>query len=105
MPLVIVDFLQISSSAKIDLQHLWRDNDGSRHRPKYEVKTGYICLIMGDLGGGVGKTCYCSFVTNVNPRMLDEEDDHDFGENQNPITVQLHISETISRMVIISCYF
>ena len=27
--------------------------------------------------------------------MLDEEDDHDFGENQNPITVQLHIGESI----------
>ena len=50
---------------------------------------------MGDLGGGVGKTCYCSFVTNVNPRMLDEEDDHDFGENQNPITVQLHYDKSI----------
>jgi len=67
----------------------------SRHRPKYEVKAGYICLVMGCVGGGVGKVCYCSFVTNINSRMPDEEDDHDFGESQNPITVQLHNDESI----------
>ena len=50
---------------------------------------------MGCLGDGVGKVCFCSFVTNINPRMLDEEDDHDSGQNQNPITVQLNNDESI----------
>jgi len=105
MPLAIVDFLLTSSSTKTNLQHLWQDSDGSRdddsfqlqqrHRPKYEVKYGYICLVLGCLGGGVGRVCYYLFATNINQRILYEEDDHDFGGNQNPITVQLNNDETI----------
>ena len=50
---------------------------------------------MGRLGGGVGKVCYSLFATNINLRILNEEDDLDFGENQNHIPVQLHNDEII----------
>ena len=99
----------------MSLANIRRCNDGSRdidsfqlqqrHRSKYEVNAGYIYifLVLGWLGGSVGKVYYCSFATNINQRILHEEDDHDFGENQNPIMVQLHSDEP-SKMEIMSCY-